>query len=229
MTGRNASGEPVRLPPLAPGLRVGLYGGSFNPAHAGHLHVSRLAMRRLQLDWIWWLVTPGNPLKDTRELATTEARVASARWLARHPRIRVTAFEEAIGSRYTVDTLSFLRLRYPDVRFVWIMGADNLLGFHRWRGWERIASLMPIAVVDRPGFTIRALQGRAAKRLAQARIPEEEAASLAEREPPAWVFLHGPRSTLSSTALRLAVNSAKLETVDEEVKTVALHITSPLV
>jgi len=194
----------LRLPPLARGLRIGLYGGSFNPAHAGHLHVSLLALRRLQLDWIWWLVTPGNPLKDTAELATTEARVAAARSVARHPRIRVTAFEEALGSRFTVDTLSVLRDRHPEVQFVWIMGADNLLGFHRWRGWGRIAALMPIAVVDRPGFTLKALRGRAALRFAGAQIPEADASALAGFDPPAWTFLHGPRSTLSSTALRRA-------------------------
>jgi nicotinate-nucleotide adenylyltransferase len=231
MLRRNASGLPLHLPPLAPGLRIGLYGGSFNPAHAGHLHVSRLAMQRLRLDWVWWLVTPGNPLKDTRELATTAQRVASARQVARDPRIRITTVEEEIGSRYTVDTLALLRERYPAVRFVWIMGADNLLGFHRWRGWDRIAALVPIAIVDRPGFTLRPLQGRTARRFARARIPEEEAASLADREPPAWVFLHGPRSTLSSTALRRAVNSTKEEParMSHDTQRGAATFASPLV
>ena len=145
----------ARLPRAAPGLRIGLYGGSFNPPHAGHRHVSLLALKRLRLDRIWWIVTPGNPLKDPGELATTAARVAEARRLASHPHIDVTSFEEEIGARYTIDTLAFLRRRFPNVHFVWIMGADNLATFHRWRGWRSIAQLMPIAVIDRPGWTLR--------------------------------------------------------------------------
>ena len=192
----------VTLPPAAPGMRIGLYGGSFNPAHAGHRHVSLLALRHLRLDRVWWIVTPGNPLKDTGELASTAERVVEARRLAAHPRIDVTAFEEAIGARYTVDTLSYLVRRCPGVDFVWIMGADNLAGFHRWRGWERIASLMPIAVVDRPGYTLKATRSRAATRLAPFRMGQDAAPALAAMSPPAWIFLYGPRSTLSSSELR---------------------------
>jgi nicotinate-nucleotide adenylyltransferase len=192
----------VRLPPAAPGLRVGLYGGSFNPPHAGHLHVSRLALRRLNLDRIWWVVTPGNPLKDTGELAPMPERVAAARRLADDPRIEVTAFEEGIGARYTVDTLAFVTRRHPSVRFVWIMGADNLSGFHRWRGWRSIARLMPMAVVDRPGSTLTAPGSRAAHWLERYRVPEAAAPILPFLQPPAWVFLHGPRSGLSSSELR---------------------------
>jgi len=192
----------VRLPPLAPGMRVGLYGGSFNPAHAGHRHVSVTALRRLDLDRLWWIVTPGNPLKDRGELAATAERVAGARRIAAHPRIDITCFEEAIGARYTVDSLRFLARRFPDVHFVWIMGADSLWTFHRWRGWRTIAALMPIVVIDRPGYTLKAVRSRAATALAAYRVPEEEGPSLAGSHAPAWLFLHGPRSSLSSSALR---------------------------
>ncbi|WP_414474243.1 nicotinate-nucleotide adenylyltransferase [Microvirga sp. M2] len=192
----------VRMPPATPGMRIGLYGGSFNPAHAGHRHVSLMALKRLGLDRIWWIVTPGNPLKDTGGLASTRMRAAQARDVADDPRIDVTAFEEDIGARYTVDTLAYLRRRFPGVRFVWIMGADNLAGFHRWRGWRRIAQLMPIAIIDRPGWTLKAMRSRGAAVLSGRRIPEGEARALADLRPPAWVFLHGPRSHLSSTMLR---------------------------
>jgi nicotinate-nucleotide adenylyltransferase len=183
-------------------MRIGLYGGSFNPAHAGHRHVSLLALKRLQLDRIWWLVTPGNPLKDHGELASTASRVAVAERVASDPRIEVTSFEEDIEARYTVDTLLFLARRCLGVNFVWIMGADNLASFHRWRGWQTIAELMPFAVVDRPGFTLKATRSRAAIRLAPYRVDAEAAPRLATMAPPAWLFLYGPRSFLSSTELR---------------------------
>jgi nicotinate-nucleotide adenylyltransferase len=194
----------VRLPPSAPGLRVGLYGGSFNPAHAGHLHVSRLALRRLALDRVWWLVSPGNPLKDRTILAPLPERMAGAAAIARDPRVSVTDFESRIGARYTRDSLHWLVRHRPGIRFVWIMGADSLAGFHRWQGWRTIARTMPIAVIDRPGFTLTGVAGRAAQALGRYRLDESDAALLADAEPPAWVFLHGPRSDLSSTALRNA-------------------------
>ncbi|AWB23582.1 nicotinate-nucleotide adenylyltransferase [Methylobacterium currus] len=194
----------VRLPPLAPGLRVGLYGGSFNPAHAGHRHVSRLALRRLALDRMWWLVSPGNPLKDRSHLPDAASRAAGARAVARDPRIAVTDFEAGLGVRYTVETLTWLTARHPEVHFVWIMGADSLASFHRWRGWRTIAARMPIAVIDRPGYTLRAMASPAARALAGSRLDEAAAPTLADRAPPAWVFLHGPRNSLSSTALRAA-------------------------
>lgn len=192
----------TRLPLAAPGMRIGLYGGSFNPAHAGHRHVSLMALKRLGLDRVWWIVTPGNPLKDAGELAPTEERVALAKEIADDPRIDVTAFEGEIGARYTIDTLAYLKRRFPDVHFVWVMGADNLAGFHRWRGWQRIARLMPMAVIDRPGWTLKAMNARSAVALARWRIDEGRARALAGLRPPAWVFLHGPRSHLSSTMLR---------------------------
>lgn len=194
---------PVRLPPALPGMRIGLYGGSFNPAHPGHRHVSLTALRRLRLDRIWWMVTPGNPLKDHGELAPLEVRVETARRVASHPRILVTDFESAIGARYTRQSLRYLRLRHPAVHFVWIMGADSLASFHRWQGFRSIAAMMPIAVIDRPGFTLSAPGARAAQALARFRVEEEAAGRLADMGPPAWTFLHGPRSTLSSTALRI--------------------------
>ncbi|MGO4574084.1 nicotinate-nucleotide adenylyltransferase [Microvirga sp. 2TAF3] len=192
----------ARLPRVAPGMRIGLYGGSFNPAHAGHRHVSLMSLKRLGLDSIWWIVTPGNPLKDPGELASTSVRAKEARKVASHPRIDVTVFEEAIGARYTVDTLAYLKRRYPGVKFVWIMGADNLASFHRWRGWRRIARMMPIAIIDRPGWTLKAGRSRSAITLSGGRIAESEAPALPDLAPPAWVFLHGPRSFLSSTELR---------------------------
>lgn len=191
-----------RLPPSAPGMRIGLYGGSFNPAHAGHLHVSRLALRRLALDRVWWLVSPGNPLKDHDDLTPLSTRLAQARTVAADPRIAVTGFEALIGARYTIETLRWLRARRPALRFVWIMGADSLASFHRWEHFREIASLVPIAVIDRPGSTLPAPNARGARALARFRLDEAKSCALADRRPPAWVFLHGPRSSLSSTALR---------------------------
>ena len=150
------------IPPHAPGLRIGLFGGTFDPPHAAHLGASLLAMKRLQLDRMWWLVTPGNPLKDTRGLRPLELRMAEARKLASHPRIDVTGLEAVINTRYTYDTLEYLVRRCPGVRFVWVMGADNLRSFYRWQSWRRIANLMPMAVVDRMGSSLYATGGRAA-------------------------------------------------------------------
>jgi nicotinate-nucleotide adenylyltransferase len=183
-------------------MRIGLFGGTFDPPHAAHLGASLLAMKRLKLDRVWWLVTPGNPLKDTRGLAPLERRIAAARALAHHPRIDITDFEAVINTRYTYDTLFFLKRRCPGVRFVWVMGADNLRSFYRWQNWRGIAQLMPIAVVDRMGSSLYATAGRAGQALARFRIPERSAASLPDRGPPAWIYLHGLKSPLSSTALR---------------------------
>jgi nicotinate-nucleotide adenylyltransferase len=183
-------------------MRIGLFGGTFDPPHAAHLGASVLAMKRLNLDRMWWIVTPGNPLKDTRGLAPLDERIAAARALTRHPRIDVTGFEAVINTRYTYDTLMFLKRRCHGVRLVWVMGADNLRSFYRWQKWRGIASLMPIAVVDRMGSTLYATAGRAAQALGRYRLPERAAATLANRRPPAWVYLHGLKSPLSSTALR---------------------------
>jgi len=183
-------------------MRIGLFGGTFDPPHAAHLAASLLAMKRLQLDRMWWLVTPGNPLKDTGGLPALEQRLAAARALADHPRIDVTDIEARFGTRYSVDTLRILKRRYPLVRFVWLMGADNLINFHRWRNWRAIAALVPIAVIDRGLVSLGAHGARAPRALASYRLPEHAARTLPGRRPPAWVVLHGLKLTLSSTALR---------------------------
>jgi nicotinate-nucleotide adenylyltransferase len=193
-------------------MRIGLFGGTFDPPHQAHLGASLLAMKRLRLDRVWWLVTPGNPLKDTRGLQPLDRRIAAARALTRDPRIAVTGLEAVINTRYTYDTLRFLVRRCRGVRFVWIMGADNLRSFSRWQNWRGIAALMPIAVVDRVGPSLYATGSVAAQALARFRIPERDAVTLADRRPPAWTYLHGLKSALSSTALR--AERREVETVD---------------
>jgi nicotinate-nucleotide adenylyltransferase len=183
-------------------MRIGLFGGTFDPPHHAHLAAALLAMKRLKLDRIWWLVTPGNPLKNTSGLAPLEQRIAAARKLANHPRIDVTGLEAVIKTRYTYDTVRWLLTRCPGVRFVWIMGADNLRHFHRWQRWRDIASMLPIVVVDRLGPSLYAAASPAGASLARFRIAEENASFLPDRRPPAWSFLHGLKSPLSSTALR---------------------------
>jgi nicotinate-nucleotide adenylyltransferase len=185
-------------------MRIGLFGGSFDPPHEGHLLVSRIALRRLRLDRIWWLVTPGNPLKDMNGRASLAARLRACQEIAQHPRIVVSGVEAEIRTRFTYDTLRYLRRRCPGVRFVWIMGADNLSGFHRWRHWREIAGLAPIAVVDRPGATLNSLGAKAAQSLAPFRLAERDAAQLAATAAPAFAYLHDRRLAQSSTALRAA-------------------------
>jgi nicotinate-nucleotide adenylyltransferase len=194
----------VVLPPYSPGMRIGLFGGTFDPAHAAHRAACLLAMERLGLDRVWWLVTPGNPLKDTRGLAPLAKRVAAARALAHHPRIDVTDLEAKLGTSYTYETIAYLLRRCAGVHFVWIMGADNLRSFHRWQRWRDIAQMVPIAVVDRLGPSLYATSSAAGQSLSRFRLPESAAMTLAEREPPAWIYLHGLKSPLSSTALRAA-------------------------
>ena len=190
------------LPPHAAGLKIGLFGGSFNPPHEAHRAVTLLAMKKLGLDRVWWLVTPGNPLKDNKALPPLDERIAQALELADHPRIDVTGFESVIGTKYSSDTIAWLLNECPGVRFVWIMGADNLKYFHRWKNWREIFMMLPIAVVDRGGISLSAASGAAALRHARVRVPESQARTLPGREPPAWVYLHGVKSALSSTALR---------------------------
>jgi nicotinate-nucleotide adenylyltransferase len=192
----------LRVPPARAGMRIGLFGGSFNPPHLGHLHVAETALARLGLDRLWVMVTPGNPLKDRDDLPSLARRIAAARRLMDDPRIVVTGFEAAFGTPYTWRTVERLTAQRPAVRFVWVMGADNLAGFHRWQHWRRIASAVPIAVVDRPEASLTTLHSPAAQALARWRCPETEAGRLAEHRAPAWTFLHAPRIALSSTELR---------------------------
>lgn len=192
----------VHTPDAPPGARIGIMGGSFNPAHAGHLIVAEAALKRLELDQLWWVVTPGNPLKEHNGLAPLAARIEACRALTKNPRMKMTGFEAELGSPFTAVTLRFLKRRYPECRFVWVMGADNMASFHRWQNWRGIAASMPIAVVDRPGWRHKALASRAAHALSRARIPEACAERLPLKIAPAWVFLTTKLSNLSSTALR---------------------------
>jgi len=192
----------LRIPPLVPGMRIGLYGGTFNPPHAAHRAASLLALKRLRLDRVWWLVTPGNPLKDNGALPPLTERLEQARTIAHHPALVPTGLEAGLGTRYSYDTVAALVRRYPQVHFVWLMGADNLKSFHRWQRWRDIANLVPMAVIDRPGCTFAAMGSPAAAALARWRCPESQAPKLATMKPPAWIFLHGLKSPLSSTQLR---------------------------
>jgi nicotinate-nucleotide adenylyltransferase len=194
--------EDLRPPYATSGMRIGLLGGSFNPPHAAHRQISLTALKLLRLSQVWWMVTPGNPLKDHGDLAPLPERVALCRAITRHPRIKITAFEAGIGTAYTAAALRYLRQRFPGVHFVWLMGADNLATFHRWNEWQAIFELMPIAVEDRPEWRYRALASPAASRFACARIPEKAAGALPILRPPAWCYLSGPLLKLSSTFLR---------------------------
>ena len=200
------AGRPSRIfagvPPHGLGQRIGLWGGSFNPPHAGHRQASLLALGRLDLDCVWWLVTPGNPLKATSALPPHAERMRAAARIAAHPRIVVTGAEQSFGTRYTADLLRRLRDREPATRFVWIMGSDNLAQLHRWERWRDIASTVPLAVVNRPGWLTAALSAPAAQALRLARLDESRAVDLAGRRPPAWTFLTTPRTPVSSTELR---------------------------
>ncbi|SIS65900.1 nicotinate-nucleotide adenylyltransferase [Phaeovulum vinaykumarii] len=190
-------GFPIALP----GMRIGLLGGSFDPAHDGHVRITREALRRFGLDRVWWLVSPGNPLK-AHAPAPMPLRVARARALMRHPRVEVTAIEAQLGTRFTADTLARLGALYPGVRFVWLMGADNLMGFHRWDNWRAIMAQVPVGVLARPGWQIRARLSPAARAYARARLPADAAGRLALMPPPAWCFVDLPMLDLSSSLLR---------------------------
>jgi nicotinate-nucleotide adenylyltransferase len=183
-------------------MRIGLLGGSFNPAHAGHIHIARAALRRLRLDQVWLLVSPGNPLKPAAGMMTLGQRLASAGALADGRRIIATSIEAALGTRYTVDTLAALRLRFPRATFVWLMGADNLAQLPRWRRWREIVGKTRFAVMPRPTYNHAALAEQAARRLRPWRIPAARAPALARIAAPAWVFLQIRQNPLSATALR---------------------------
>ncbi len=187
---------------LSAGMRVGLYGGSFNPAHEGHAHVAETAKRRLDLDRVIWLVSPQNPLKSSRDTADLAERMTGAQALAKGPDMIVSDAETKLGSAYTIDTVRALKARFPGVKFVWIMGADSLASFHRWRGWTQIMREIPVAVVSRPWISLKSRFSPTALRFAHFRRPSAAAPVLARRRSPAWVFLFGRFNFQSSTALR---------------------------
>lgn len=193
---------PYRTNALAPGLRVGLFGGSFNPAHEGHLHVSRMALQALALDRLLWMVSPQNPLKSTDEMAPFAQRFASAQRMAKHPRIVVSDIEQKLGTRFTADTLQALKTRNPHVHFVWLMGADNLIQFTKWENWQEIARAVPIAVYPRPGYSLQARLSPAAKWYGDHQLNTLAAKNLATTQTPALVFLDGPEHPASATAIR---------------------------
>ncbi len=184
--------------------RIGLLGGSFNPAHAGHLHISRLALQRLRLDAVWWLVSPQNPLKPESGMAPMSDRLAAARSLISDRRILATDIERRLGTRYTVDTVAALRARCPGARFVWLIGADNLVELPHWHRWVELFGHVPIAVFARRPYSFRALSGQAAQRFARFRLAEAKAGVLAGHGPPAWVFLHCRGHPAAATAIRAA-------------------------
>ena len=183
-------------------MSVGLFGGSFNPAHDGHLHVAETALNRLGLDRVIWLVSPQNPLTSSHETAPLAERMAGARKAARGRSMIVSDAETRLGSQYTIDTIRALKARFPGVDFVWIMGADSLASFHRWRGWTQIMAQVPVAVVSRPWISLKSRSSPAARRFASARVSLLEAKLLPGAKPPRWVFLTGPLNLQSSTALR---------------------------
>ncbi len=194
--------DKLKTPPAHGNMTIGLLGGTFDPPHAGHGHISQVALKKLGLDKLWWLVTPGNPLKTRGDVTSFAKRLVRAQKLARHPRIEVTGFEAALGSAYTADMLTFLTRRFPATRFIWVMGADNLAAFHRWRHWRDILKVVPVAVIDRPGYRYAARAGIAAQCYASAYVDESDANGLYRRHPPAWTFLSAPLLELSSTQLR---------------------------
>ncbi len=207
MTGRRSRDIPHDIPGAAPGERIGLLGGSFNPAHAGHLHVSRWALELLDLDRVWWLVTPQNPLKPAAGMAPFTERRGGAEKAAADPRITVTGLERDLGTKYTVDTLRALWKMYPNARFVWLMGADSLLEAHLWKSWRDFFRLVPIAVFNRQPYSSRALGAVAAKRFARARVPAVRCRFLSRMTPPAWVFLPIPPHPASATRIRAGLKA----------------------
>ena len=181
---------------------MGILGGSFNPAHAGHLHISRLALKYLQLDEVWWMVSPQNPLKNSDGMAPFAERLAGARAIAHHPGILVTDIEQRLHTRFTADTLARLAACFPRTRFVWLMGADNLAQISRWQNWPRIFNLVPIAIFDRAPYSFDALGGKAAHAFARFKLRDRDAGSLVERKPPAWTFFHTRLHPGSATSIR---------------------------
>lgn len=192
----------IRPPAFGEGQRIGLFGGSFNPAHYGHYMVALYALKTLRLDWVWWMVSPQNPLKDARETGEYAARLAYTKRIARHPRFIVTDIERQLGARTSAETLRRLEPVLAHGKFVWIMGADSFANLHRWHDWPDIPARLPLAVLARPGFSLRALGGPAATRFDNQQVPAQLSASLVDRTPPAWCFIPMPLRPESSTAIR---------------------------
>ncbi len=191
------------FPYAAPGQVIGLLGGSFDPAHSGHAHITREALKRFGLDNVWWLVSPGNPLK-ARGPAALYKRMVRARAVMQHPRVEVTDIEANLGTRYTAQTLAKLRAMYPRVRFVWLMGADNLAQFHLWQDWRQIMETVPVGVLARPGQRISARMSKAAALYAPYRIAGRQSQLLGRAQAPAWCFVNVPMVDVSSSAIRAA-------------------------
>jgi len=190
------------------GQRIGLMGGSFNPAHEGHLHISRMAFKHLRLDRVWWLVSPQNPLKPVEGMATLPDRMKRAREVARNPRIVITDIETRLGTQYTADTLPALKKRFAGGKFVWLMGADNLLQFDQWRDWPSIFMTLPVAIFARPAYSLRAENAKVVRRFSRSRVTPSNARWLADMKPPAWVFLKTPLSHISATDIRSRASAA---------------------
>jgi len=182
--------------------QIGLLGGSFNPAHEGHVAISEAALQRLSLDAVWWLVSPQNPLKQAATLAPFDTRVKQAEGIVTNPRIKVMDFEGEENLRYTIETLEWLGQQFPTTNFVWLMGVDCLDDFAKWKSWEKIMNIVPFAIFARPGYSIDAFKGEAAVAWEKNRLPEGEANGLARKHPPAWVYLEGPLVDVSATQLR---------------------------
>ena len=190
-------------------LKIGLLGGSFNPAHEGHVEISLHALEKLQLDYIWWLVSPGNPLKKMSEMASFDLRLKSAKNIADDPRIIVSDFEQKAGTKYTIDTISKLKEVYPDHHFVWLMGADNLEQFDKWKSWEKIGQTVPFAIFNRPSYSTASLQSPAAQYFMTNKIEESKGHELYKMKPPAWVYIKDTHNPLSSTEIRTKSNHYK--------------------
>lgn len=205
----HARARPEALP-AAPGAaiwrgcRIGLLGGSFNPAHEGHLYISVQALKRLGLDHVWWLVSPQNPLKSKRGMAPFAHRLASARAAARHPRVHASALEHRLDTRYTADTLERLCAAVPGAHFVWLMGADNLAQFTKWQRWPDILATVPLAVIDRPHYSLHGLTGKLAARYRHDRLPKGALKALATKPTPSWTFVTLRRHPASATVIREA-------------------------
>ena len=201
----NDSQRNIPSPESVSGLRVGLLGGSFNPAHEGHLHISHEALNRLELDQVWWLVTPGNPLKSSAELASIESRVSGARAIAAKTEFKVMDLEGPLGLRYTVDTLDYLLEEFPKTHFIWLMGGDCLETLHTWKNWEKIMTLTPLGIFKRPGYEARVLNSKAAIKFKKFRVYDNKFKTLVVTDPPAWGYIGGKGKDISATELRKTV------------------------